>query len=556
QVMDLENPHYNVGGYVLLEGEMDKASMIAAIRHTQKIYDIHRMSFDFEGDEPRYTLLDKHIEAPISEYDFSTAEHPFNAAEAWMSAQYNIAISLEQEKLYEFAILYLGPQRHILFCKYHHILTDAYGFTVVLKEVSRKYSELVKQAAPEKLAYKQYAVEIEQANEYVGSAKYEKDRSYWLDKFANMPSPVLQQQYQTEHKNKSNTLVFKISDRRRKHYETLNQQLGTSLQHLTLVALHLYYGKLMPEQSTAFGVTAYKRRKHQWNTLGMFAGVMPYKADYNPNLNLKELVKKINSQLLKDYRHQNYPVSHLNRELKMLKNSNAQLFEIVVNYLLLDFDNDFVGLTSTTCDLLSDYEKVPLRIWWRDYGPQQALELRVDHNLTYINAADAQLVVERVLQILDRLTDQWDTPLGEINILNPKEEERLLTTFNATNTVYPQDQTLVAWFEEQVRQQPQAPALVYEGKTWTYQKLNEQANQLAHYLKQRGLQKEELVVISMEHSPYVIVGLLATMKAGGAYVPVDPTYPAQRLQYILDDTEAIFVITQQKFAKQFNIQTI
>lgn len=105
-------------------------------------------------------------------------------------------------------------------------------------------------------------------------------------------------------------------------------------------------------------------------------------------------------------------------------------------------------------------------------------------------------------------------------------------------------------FEAQVAQSPDAIALTHATQQYTYRELNEQANQLAHYLRKRGVSPETLVGIFMERSLLTIVGLLAIFKAGGAYVPLDPTYPKERLAFMLEDSQVPIVLTQQKYVSE------
>ena len=102
---------------------------------------------------------------------------------------------------------------------------------------------------------------------------------------------------------------------------------------------------------------------------------------------------------------------------------------------------------------------------------------------------------------------------------------------------YPEDKTIHQLFEEQVEKTPDNVAAVYEDEQLTYWELNERANQLAHYLRARGVGPDTLVAIAVERSLEMIIGLLGILKAGGAYVPLDPTYPEDRLQFMLEDTK-------------------
>lgn len=134
----------------------------------------------------------------------------------------------------------------------------------------------------------------------------------------------------------------------------------------------------------------------------------------------------------------------------------------------------------------------------------------------------------------------------EPNPLTPAEKHLLLVEFNNTKVNYPIDKTVVELFEKQVDENPSAVAVIFEEKKLSYQELNEKANQVAHYLKSKGVKKETLVPICIERSMEMIIGILGILKAGGAYVPIDTDYPTERINYILEDTNASTVLTSKK----------
>jgi non-ribosomal peptide synthetase component F len=120
-----------------------------------------------------------------------------------------------------------------------------------------------------------------------------------------------------------------------------------------------------------------------------------------------------------------------------------------------------------------------------------------------------------------------------------------LAGWNDTATDYPRDRCIHALFEEQVARAPEAVAVVFEDQQLTYGELNARANQLAHHLIALGVGPEVLVGICMERSLELVIGLLGILKAGGAYVPLDPGYPNERLAFMLNDTAAPVLLTQQ-----------
>lgn len=137
-------------------------------------------------------------------------------------------------------------------------------------------------------------------------------------------------------------------------------------------------------------------------------------------------------------------------------------------------------------------------------------------------------------------------PIYQLPLFTEIEQYQLLFDWNNTKKEYPLDKCIHQLFEEQVIKTPEAIAVEWEGEKLTYQELNQRANQLANYLQKLGVNPEVLVGICVERSLLMVVGLLGILKAGGAYVPLDPAYPAERLAYILDDSQAKVVLTQQQ----------
>jgi amino acid adenylation domain-containing protein len=136
-----------------------------------------------------------------------------------------------------------------------------------------------------------------------------------------------------------------------------------------------------------------------------------------------------------------------------------------------------------------------------------------------------------------------DTLAASIDVMPEEERHKLLIEWNATGAAYPRDKYVHELFEEQAARTPDAVAVVHDGRTLTYSQLNARANQLAHHLRGLGVGPEALVAISVERSLEMVVGLLAILKAGGAYVPMDPTYPQERLVYMLKDSVPAALLT-------------
>jgi amino acid adenylation domain-containing protein len=139
--------------------------------------------------------------------------------------------------------------------------------------------------------------------------------------------------------------------------------------------------------------------------------------------------------------------------------------------------------------------------------------------------------------------------VGQLPLLLEHERQQLMK-WNDTATEFPSELCIHQLFEQQVERFPQAIAVVFEGQQLTYRELNQRANQLAHHLRFLGVEAETLVGIFLERSLEMVIALLGVLKAGGAYVPIDPTYPQERLAYILSDSQVSVLLTQEKLLER------
>jgi non-ribosomal peptide synthetase component F len=186
----------------------------------------------------------------------------------------------------------------------------------------------------------------------------------------------------------------------------------------------------------------------------------------------------------------------------------------------------------------------PLMLSVDDLGEGFALVAQTDRRidphrmLGYMHTALRSLV-EALEEAPQRLA------LG-LTILPESERREVVESFNATQAEYAQERLIHELFEEQAQRTPDGVAVVYEEHSLTYAELNARANQLARYLREKGVGADHLVGICLERGVEMVVGVLGILKAGGAYVPLDPNYPAERLQYMLEDASPEVVLTQAR----------
>lgn len=187
---------------------------------------------------------------------------------------------------------------------------------------------------------------------------------------------------------------------------------------------------------------------------------------------------------------------------------------------------------------------------------EDSLSTEFHYDAHLFEADDIQRLAEQFHTLLASAVNHPEAVISELEILSPKERQQLIVEFNNTKTDYPIGKCVHRLFEAQVERTPDAFAVVFKEQQLTYAELNAKANQLAHYLQQLGIGPEVLVGICVERSLEMVIGLLGILKAGGAYVPIDPTYPSKRKAFILKDTQAPLLLTQQHLAAGLPIEKI
>ncbi|MEP6583182.1 MAG: amino acid adenylation domain-containing protein [Ginsengibacter sp.] len=560
QLLDTKSPHYNIGGYIKLKGELNKELFYETVSSGAKVFDSFRMKFDLNLPEPVIFLDQGRQGLKMSDLDFSEKEDGEKEALEWMQNRFNTPFEFDKDSpLYEQYLIKISNNEYWFFGKYHHLITDGYGFVVWVQYLAQKYKSLVNgMGFPFK--FPGYIEEAIKASDYKASPSYEIDGQYWKDKIQAKPEKILLRKYFKDSSKKSATYIYELSENQRKLLDEIETSTRIRLHHLSIAALLIYFGKTSGESEFVFGIPVHKRlSKEARNIVGMFSGIMPYKGLFQEDIKLVDLLKQISETQKEDYKHQSYLIGDLARVLKV-HTSAGYLFDLTINYKLLNFEISFgEDLNATIFELANEFQKNPLQLCWQDFGKQQPLLLQLDFSTEYFTREEIELLAKRIIYILEQFPNSMFKEIGSIDII-PFTEKSLIEKFNNKEEGVFQDKSIIDLFEAQVLKVPDKAALFFKNENLTYRELNVRSNQLAYYLTSRGVKPEELIPLCIERGFEMIIGMLGVLKAGGAYIPIDPEYPTDRIQYILNDANAHFLLvskeTKNKVDGFRNIETI
>ncbi|MGB8191998.1 MAG: amino acid adenylation domain-containing protein, partial [Chitinophagaceae bacterium] len=257
-----------------------------------------------------------------------------------------------------------------------------------------------------------------------------------------------------------------------------------------------------------------------------------------------DIVQSIKEEFINGIEHAAYPfpklVSALNLSDADSKESPFRVFyayQNIFDSLLQDRD-----LFSSIEKLTYLYQETEYDYSFEVHDFREELEINIKYNHSLFHPGTIKRHLGYIRRLLMEIIDTPEKALKDFDIVPEEEKHRQLMLWNGSDTSYPKDKTIVDLFSEQVERTPGNIAVVYEENELTYKQLDELSDQAAHALRQKGVREESMVAICIERSIGMIVGIIGILKAGGTYVPIEPSYPKERISYILEDTGAVVVI--------------
>jgi amino acid adenylation domain-containing protein len=280
--------------------------------------------------------------------------------------------------------------------------------------------------------------------------------------------------------------------------------------------------------------------------IGCFINVVPLRSNIEHNSSFLEFLEQVKQVSLDAYTYPNFPVEKMLSTLKNQRDASySPWFQVLFILLNVPANNlELSGIKSTENDFNKGAATFDLTFLIEQ--KEQGLKCSFEYNTDLYNDDTISRLIGHFKVLLQGIVSSPATSVKQLPLLTESEKQQLLVEWNDTTADYPRSSCIHQLFEAQVAKTPDSVAVVFEDEQLTYRQLNNQANQLAHYLQSLGVGPEVLVAISVERSLEMIVGLLGILKAGGAYVPLDPSYPPDRVEYILSNSEAPVLITSSQ----------
>lgn len=468
--------------------------------------------------------------------------------------------SLNTDSLFKATLLQLNEQNYVLLINMHHIISDGWSMGVLVKELRQAYIAFTQNKIPNlpplSIQYSDYATW--QRNWLQGEV-LETQINYWKQQLNNAP-PLLE--LPTDYPRlalpsyKGKRHLHTLTPELTAAIKSFSEQQEVSLFMILLAAFSILLSRYSRQNDLCIGSPTANRTHSQTESLiGFFVNTLVLRNQINPEQSFIEFLQQTRQNCLEAYSHQDIPFEVLVEKLQPERSlSHNPLFQVM---FALE-NNESPGLNLPELEI--EWFDLPCRFAKFDLA-LLAIESQHHLNFTWEYATDLfhSSTIERMAEhfavLLQGTIDRPHQPIKTIPLITASELLQL-QLWNQTQTDYPLNQTFVTLFEQQVTKNPHQIALVFESQTLTYQQLNQKSNQIAHYLIQNyKIQPDTLIAICVERSFEMIIGILAILKAGAAYLPIDPNYPQERIQFMLEDSGTSILLTQSFIQDQLPLKS-
>ncbi|HZR97744.1 MAG TPA: amino acid adenylation domain-containing protein [Chloroflexota bacterium] len=557
---------YNLGLAMRVRSRVDVGALARAFRALVARHAALRTTFDFESGE-LVQVVHGYQEFPVETIDASPWDE--DELRTQVAAACRPPFDLQRGPLLRVSLFTRSDVDHVLLIVAHHITVDGHSMQVLMGELGSLYAA---EAAGERASLPrpewQYPDYVDWQLEMLDGPEGQRLEAYWLQQLAgelptlNLPTDRPRPAVRGFHgAAREFTITADVTGRLR----ALANATGTTLYTVLLAAFQvLLYRYTGQEDILLAGFPLGRSRAEFERAIGCFVNTVPLRADFTGSPSFSRFLAQTRATVLAALDHADYPLSLLVQRLQTDRDlSRMPLVDVAFQLQRLERYNRAYGSTATgqvdaalnVGGLALEHFTVPVAEGQFDllvnaFETDTSVVGSFVYDTNLFDAPTIARMVEHFGVLLEGIVADPDQSVATLPLLTAAERQQLLVEWNATETPYPRDVCLHELVEQQVARTPDAVAVACEGQAVSYRELDARANRLARYLQRQGVGPDVLVGLCLERSVEMVVALLGVLKAGGAYLPLDPTYPHDRLAFMLDEAAPPVVLTQARLRER------
>ena len=529
----------NIGGYAIFQNKVNFELMSKAINCLIQKADGLRLRIQNEKDiEGQIIVTYQYQKVDVVEITDDILEE----TNRWMNTPFNLS-----GNLYDFKLLHYQGHDGI-FIKLHHVISDAWSMALVLSKVIEYYEILLKEEKIEE-EIPSYKLFIESEEKYGTSTQYERDKKYWEEKYENKPMLVSLSQKNGVIHAEGNRKTYSISKEEKEKIEKFCSESKVSVAVFFEAIVSLYAARVNnADEITLCSLALNRSGRVERKIVGMFNNILPMTIHFQWKESFLELCQKITKEHYEIFRHQKYPYDKIMQSIRE-KHGISNIYDIMVSYQNAQFDTNQDTKYKSHWNF-NGYAELGFMMNIDDLENSGGFTINIDYRKESFEEEEIDAIYQRLQFMIKQVIENPTILFQDVEIITSEERKEILEVFNDTKKEYPKEKRLYDYLEEQTKKTPNKIALKFEGESMTYQEFNEKVNSLAHYIQSRKPKQNAILAVMMERSFDMLIAIYAILKSGCAYMPIDPHFPEDRIDFMLQDSEAPFVLTHEKWRKE------
>ncbi|MGF7531392.1 lichenysin non-ribosomal peptide synthetase LicA [Bacillus paralicheniformis] len=540
---------YHMPAVLQLEGKLDLKRLESAAQMLIKRHEAFRTTFEIKGGEPVQRIWEAaELTIDVIDADEQEAEK--------LIKEFIRPFDLTKAPLFRMSIIRFTGEKHLLLVDMHHIISDGASVSVLIDEMTKLYAG--EALEPLRIQYKDFSV----WQQHLLTERHKVQEEYWLKELAGelpvltLPADYPRPSIQTF---EGSRLSFALKPELVQQLRKLAKETDSTLYMVLAASYSALLSKLSGQSEVIVGSPAAGRPHTDLSRIiGMFVNTLAIRTRPEGDKPFSAFLEEVKETTLGAFEHQDYPFEELIEKLNIQRDmSRNPLFDAVFSMRNADLkDLSMEGITLKPYDFAHQTAKFDLTLTAAEEDGLLVFEM--EYNTALFKHESLERWRGYWVNLLEAVAENPDARLSELSLLDEAEKRRIVQNWNETKLDVPEDKTVHELFEAQVLRTPDRGAAVYNGVKWTYKELNARANRLARLLIEKGARPEQRIGIMVKPSLEMAAGVLAILKAGAAYVPIDPSYPAERIGYVLKDSCAELLLTETNLAapEEFSGETL
>jgi len=545
---------YNIPGALRLTGPLDVAAFAAAVNDVVARHEVLRTRFGERGGKPRQ-LIAPSLRLAIPTVDLGALPAPVRDAEVarLTAADARRPFDLAEGPLLRVTLVRSGEESHRALFAVHHVAADGWSMEILIRELRALYDlhatrETATAAAPAlpelPVQYADFAV---WQREWLEGGELEHQLESWRRRLAGAPTtlelPTDRPRPAGAPATRQGTVTTVLPASLQERLADFGRERGATPFMTLLAAFHAFLSRLTGRRDLLVGSPIAGRNRVEIEELiGFFVNTLVLRGELSGNPSFDRLLERTREVTLEAFAHQDVPFEKLVDEFAPRRElDQTPLFQVLFSFqqappAMAPVD----GLRMEPAGGLLEAAKFDLNVAFHE--TPNGIAAVWAYRAALFDRTTVRRFARGYRALLETALADGGRHLGELPLLAPEERHQLLVEWNEPRPDYDVPGLAYRRIEERIAERPGETAVVFEGERLSYGELGERALQLGRRLRRLDVGPEVVVGVCLERSPEVLVSLLAIHRAGGAYLPLDPTYPAERLGFMVEDSGAPVVI--------------